>query len=242
MFVETLDITEKFKLEINGALIDLFTKDKKEEEEKKDDDDLDSQISLVVTRNGFKSLSYKISKSITLLNVSVPIPPFLMLFPPIPIIQMRIVPKLSFELGCEIGAEIMLTKKDQDLSVFFALSASAEVSVSLEIGVYIPQFPTVIEISIAVGLKGILGSGSAGMKIELFLFNPRIKVNLYMELKALDFTFFILLRVKVKLLFTKFDFQYYIMNERLLDGFGYSKSMEIVYELFNFASLSVKKE
>ena len=80
------------------------------------------------------------------------------------------------------------------------------------------------------------------MKIELFLFNPKIKVNLYMEFKALDFTFYILYRVKIDLIITKFDFQFYIMNERLFDGFGYSKSIEIVYELFNFASLSVKKE
>ena len=112
----------------------------------------------------------------------------------------------------------------------------------MEIGVYIPQFPTAIEKSISVGIKGLLGSGLVGMKIQLFLFKPTIKVNLYMELKTLDFTFYILLRVKVNLVITKFDFQFYIMNERLLDGKGYGKSMEIVYELFNFASLSVKQK
>ena len=249
IFTEALDITEKFKVETEGVLKDLFTKDKKEEkkeekegeEEEDDDDDMSSELSLVIDRNGFVSLGYKFAKEITLLAVKVPIPPFIMLLPTFPILQMRIVPKISFELGFKIGAEIMLTKKDQDLSVFFDVSASAEVSINLEIGVYIPQFPTAIEISLAVGLRGILGSGLVGMKIELFLTNPRIKVNLYMEFKALEFTFFILFRVKVDIVITKFDFQFYIMNERLFDGFGYSNSMEIVYELFNFASLSVKQ-
>ena len=49
-----------------------------------------SEISLVLDRNDFKSLNYKFAEEITLLQVSVSIPPFLMLFPPAPIIQMRI--------------------------------------------------------------------------------------------------------------------------------------------------------
>ena len=228
---------------------DLFTKDKEKEkneekkEEKKegeeeDDDSMSSEMSLVIDRNGFVSLSYKFAKEVKLLAVSVPIPPFIILLPAFPILQMRIVPKISFELGFKIGAEINFSEKE--LSVFFDISASAEVSINMEIGIYIPQFPTVIEISLAVGLTGILGSGTVGMKIELFLTNPKIKINLYMEFKALEFTFFILFRVKVDLVITKFDFQFYILNERLFDGFGYRKNTEIVYELFNFASLSVK--
>ena len=93
IFVEILDITEKFKVETEGALIDLFIKDKKKEKkegEEKEDDSMTSEISLVLDRNDFKSLNYKFAKEITLLQVSVPIPPFLMLFPPAPIIQMRI--------------------------------------------------------------------------------------------------------------------------------------------------------
>ena len=73
---------------------------------------------------------------------------------------MRIVPNLSFKLAFKIGAEINI--KEEDLSVFFDLSASAEVSINLEIGVYFPQFPTAIETSISVGIKGILGSRLEG--------------------------------------------------------------------------------
>ena len=35
IFVEILDITEKFKVETEDALIDLFTKDKKKEKKEK---------------------------------------------------------------------------------------------------------------------------------------------------------------------------------------------------------------
>ena len=87
---------------------------------------------------------------------------------------MKIVPKISFELGFQIGDEINFLKKEY--SVFFDLSASVEVSINMEIGIYIPQFPTSIEISLAVGLKGILGSGLVGMKIELFLSNRKLKL------------------------------------------------------------------
>ena len=201
---------------------------------------MESEISFVIGKNGFKSLGYKFAKKVKLLAVSVPIPPFILIFPAYPSIQIRIIPTLNFELGFEIGSEISYF--DKELSVFFGISASAEVSVNLEMGAYFPQFPTVVEMSLLVGLKGILGSGTVGMKIELFLSYPTIKVNLSMEFKALEFTFFILLTVKIDLKFVKLNFQFYIIYKSLFDGFGYSKSMEIVYELLNFASLSVKQK
>ena len=177
IFLETFDITEKFKLETEGILKDLFTKDKKkrrneekkegEEEEEEEDDSMSSEISFVLDKNGFKSLSHKFAKSVTLFSAEVPIPPFVLIFPAFPILQMKIVPKISFELGYEIGREINVLKKE--LSVFFDISANAEVSVSLEVGCYIPPFPVGMEIALSVGIKGLLGSGEIGMKLCLFI-------------------------------------------------------------------------
>jgi hypothetical protein len=213
--------------------------EKKEGEEEEEDNSMSSEISVSLGLNGFKSLSYKFAKKVKLLAVSVPIPPFILIFPPFPMLQMRIVPALSFALGFEIGSVINVF--DKELSVFFDISASAEVSVNLEMGAYFPQFPTVVEMSLLVGLKGILGSGTVGMRIELFLTKLTIKINLSMEFKALEFGFFILLTIKIDLKFVKLNIQLYIINKSLFDGFGYSKTTEIVYELFNFASLSVKQ-
>ena len=239
LFAETLEITEDFNFKTEGFLKDLFTdkkEDNKKNDKKEDDDDVDieSELSLVLDKNGFKSLSYQLAKEINLLEISLPIPPFIMFFVPFPILQMRIVPEVMFSLNFRVGAEINFLEKE--LSVFFDISANAEVSVSLEVGCYIPPFPVGVEIALSVGIKGLLGSGTIGIKLSLFVCEPKFEINLYMEFKSMEFTFYILFKVKFDLGILSFSFRFYLMNEKLFDGFGYKKTKKLSYKLPNISN------
>ena len=154
-----------------------------------------------------------------------------MFFVPFPVLQMRIVPEVKFDLNFRIGTEIDFLEKD--FSVFFDISANAEVSVSLEVGCYIPPFPVGMEIALSVGIKGLLGSGEIGMKLCLFINEPKIEINLYMEFKSMEFTFYILFKVKFDLGIFSFSFSFYLMNEKLFDGLGYKKIKKLSYKLPN---------
>ena len=239
LFGETLEITESSKFETEEYLNDLFTdnkeENKKDYKEDDDDNDIESELSYVLDKNRFKSLSNQIENEETSKEITILIPPFIMFFPPFPALQMRIVPELKFGLKYKIGRESDLLKKD--FSVFFNISTYAKVSVSLEVGCYIPPFPSGIEISLTIGLKGLLGSGEVGMKLSIFINEPKIEINLYIQFKSMEFIFYILFRVKCDFGIFSFSFSFYVMNEKLFDRFGYKKTKNITYNLPSYLTL-----
>ena len=154
-------------------------------------------------------LGYQVS--FNLLSLEVQLPPIILLFLPFPILQIRLVPNCGIGLNFKIGFQLDCKKKEY--TFYYDLSIDAEVSLSLETGCYI-SFPGG-EISLSVGIKGILGAGSVGMKLSIFIDKPKYKFEIYYELKIAIFNFFILFKIDINVGIVKFSFKFYLYNKIL---------------------------
>ena len=225
VFAGLIKITEKFDMKAEKSLENSFNQENDEEEVDEEEDDISLELSIKVDENGLQSLGLNFAKELKLLDKQLPIPPFILFFPSFPVLQMRIVPVLKFGLTFTMGAELDILEKE--FSIYFDISAKAIVSINLEVGIYIPPFPCPVETSLTVGIQGILGSGQIGMKISLFIIEPKIVIFLYMEFNAMQFTFYILFKVKIEVGFFKISIDVYLMHEKLTNGFGYKKTKKI---------------
>jgi hypothetical protein len=240
----TIGVMTKYEIKAKGTLVDFLKEENKqnegnEDEEDDDNSEMSADLTLVLGKNGFKQFGLQIAKKITLFEIELPIPPIIIWFTPFPYLQIRIVPQAIFGLYFEMGTELDLLKNEH--SIFFDIYGSAEVSLSLEFGVYIPPYPVGTEISLSIGIKGLLGSGKVGMKLSINIKKPLIiEVELEIELKSMQFTFFILYKVKVDLKFIKFSFQFYLMNEQFCDGIGFKKVHKKEYKLLKIIDIAAK--
>ena len=194
------------------------------------DDEICLKLSKILCELGFRHLSSKIAKNETS-NVSLQIPPFVILFKPFPILQLRLGPTTKFSLTFEVGANVDGLKNEYN--TFLDVSGSSEVSSIFEITCQIPPFSAGVQISLSVGINGILGSGKIGMKLYLYINEPKIEIDIYTDFNAHKFSFYILFKVKVNLGFIKFSFSFYLMKVTLL-GYEYSTKIKKVYQLPNY--------
>ena len=238
----TLEIVTKFEIELKGSLIDLFkgkNQNNNDEEEDDDDDDISAELTLGLGKNGFKQIGFQVSKKIELLELVIPIPPIIVWFTPFPYLQIRIAPLCIFGLYFEMGTEMQIL--NNEYSIFFDVYGSAEVSLSLELGFYIPPFNSKgVEVSLSIGIKGILGSGKVGIKLSIYINKPKIETEVYILFKSMEFTFFILFKVKIDIGIIKFSFQFYLINQLLCDGIGFTKKKTRKYELPKIRDLALK--
>ena len=73
-------------------------------------------------------------------------------------------PEMALAICIEVGSS---NNKDNPLE-YITISGKSEVGISLDFGLYIPFAFSPLSFSINIGLEGILGSGTIGMKLELF--------------------------------------------------------------------------
>ena len=194
------------------------------------DDEICLKLSKILCELGFRHLSSKIAKNETS-NVSLQIPPFVILFKPFPILQLRLGPTTKFSLTFEVGANVDGLKNEYN--TFLDVNGNSEVSSIFEITCQIPPFSAGVQISLSVGINGILGSGKIGMKLYLYINEPKIEIDIYTDFNAHKFSFYILFKVKVNLGFIKFSFSFYLMKVTLL-GYEYSTKIKKVYQLPNY--------
>ena len=135
-------------------------------------------------------------------------------FPLIPILQLRFIPTIFFGAGFIFNCR----NEKGDYGAFLNIYAQAEVSMNMELGLYIPGGHSPVELSISVGLKGVLGSGTIGLKIEYNLNQNQLTMNLNNILEAFALYFYIQYRFTINLKFYTYSFEFYIVNQRL---FGY---------------------
>ena len=136
-------------------------------------------------------------------------------FPPFPFLQIRIIP------GLYLGTYLDMIFPLQDTHLGLDINARAEVSLSFEAGIYIPPQGNVgMEISISTGLKGILGSGRAGIKLYLRLRKMQIRTDIYWEFNAMTLYFYVKFRIKIDYKLIKFNFEYNIIDKLII---GYHK-------------------
>ena len=127
--------------------------------------------------------------------------------------EIAIVIKPVIEAGIclELGTDIKWNEKEY--SFYIDVYGMAETSLSLEFGVYVPTVRSPIQVSISLGIKGVLGSGKVGIKLSLFFGEERYDTKIYFELEACRYSFYILFKFSVDLKITSFSFEFYIFNK-----------------------------
>jgi hypothetical protein len=114
----------------------------------------------------------------------------------------------------------------KEYSFFIDICGQAEVSITLDLGLYIHSQKSIVSISINIGLHGILGSGAVGVKLILYLNKDRFIIDTYFQLTALQFTFYIMFRITINI------------DEKLLKIFKVKKlTYDFIIYSYKFASL-----
>ena len=137
-----------------------------------------------------------------------PIGPFIIPFPPFPLLQIRISPELY------LGTRLELIKnfsEIEDAYIGLDLSAKAKVGLTFEAGIYIPGVSSSLEISVSTGLTGILGAGKAGIKLYLKFFAGKFVTDLYYDFDALQLSFFVKYRISCPFFKTEFYLCNYLL-------------------------------
>ena len=130
-------------------------------------------------------------------------------------IELAFVIKPVVEIGIcfELGFDLNWDKREY--SFYIDVYGKAEVSVYLEVGAYVPSVYSPIQTSLSLGLKGVLGSGKAGIKLVLFFNKSRYAYTIYLEVNALMLSFYILFRFVADFKIYKINFEFYIINKLL---------------------------
>ena len=134
-------------------------------------------------------------------------------------IELAFVVKPNIDLGVCLDFGTEINWKDKEYSFYFDLYAMAEVSISLEVGAYVPSLYSPIQISLSLGLKGVIGAGKVGLKISLYIGENKYAFKIYFELEAFSFSFYILIKFEIQLKIISFSFEFYIFNKKLFGLF-----------------------
>ena len=137
----------------------------------------------------------------------------------IPELQFRIIPVIELGACCSIGLEFEVNKDEIETNIVEDFSLSALAAVKLEIGLYFPAESSGFQMSFAIGIKGILGSGKVGLKASISLLNQNeSKIVLYYEYQAIQMYFYILFKIEIELEFFQFTFEFYILDMKILSA------------------------
>ena len=86
----------------------------------------------------------------------------------------------------------------------------AELGVKLDVGIHIPDHQAPVKIYFCVGMNGILASGIAGFKINLYLVAEKYETDLYYILKFFTFEFYVKCGIKINLYHFKRHYEHYL--------------------------------
>jgi hypothetical protein len=137
--------------------------------------------------------------------------PIIIPIPILPYLQLRIIPYIYFKSGFIFNCY----NERKEYEAFINLYTQAEVSLSLELGFYIPGTSSVVELAICVGLKGVLGSGQMGLYLKYNLNQNQLTMRLDYQLETYALYFYIQFRFTIDAKFFTLHFEFYIVNERL---------------------------
>ena len=153
------------------------------------------------------------------------LPTIIIPLPILPFLQLRIFPSVYLKYGFNFNC----MNEKFEIGAFLYLYVQAEVSLNLEIGFYVPGANSLVEISISVGLKGVLGAGKVGLKLEYNLNQNHLAINLDYKFEALTLYFYIVFRITINLIYDKYVFEFYIVNQRIC-GLYKEYHKEIIYK------------
>ena len=140
------------------------------------------------------------------------LPPIIIPLPILPLLQLRIIPNIYFKAGFTFDC----LNERKEFGAFLNLYLQAEISLNLELGFYIPGTYSPVELAICVGLKGVLGSGNIGLKLDYNLNQNQLTMYLQYQLETFALYFYIQFRFTIDAVLFTLRFEFYIVNERLL--------------------------
>ena len=146
-------------------------------------------------------------------------------FPIIHILLLRITPTIFFGHGFKFDCY----NEKKEFGAFLNLYVKAEVSLNMELGFYIPAKNFPVELAIKFGLKGVLGSGTIGLKLGYNLNQNLLEIGLYNKFEVFTLYFYIQFRFTIDLKLFSFHFEFYIANERLF-GLYKEEYKAIIYK------------
>ena len=223
LFVEQFTYIEITWTEQNG----MFTRDKEgniwESVFTEDDFEMEVNVGIVMDKD---KLSFSIGACINLFQLNFNKRYFTFPFPIFAWLEFVIAIIPSVNINVCFNSGLIINWKKKEYSFFIDICGQAEVSITLDLGLYIPSQKTIVSISINIGLHGILGSGAVGVKLMLYLNKDRFIVDTYFQLTALQFTFYIMFRITINL------------DEKLLKIFKVKKlSYDFIIYSYKLASL-----
>ena len=214
---DVFSIMYEEKMKINE---ELFKNRNKDNNNNYDDDNEETSldVDIELTLKDFKFNKFGISlntkKCDIIYNFQYPI---IAVFPYFPFLQFRILPLIDIENCFEKGFEFEQEKGEkEEISLIEDKYLKAEVSISTEVGLYIPETDSGgFQISFRIGLKGILGSGKIGMKLSINLKNNYSEQVKYYEYQVIQLYAYILFEFKLDLGIYSFSFKFYLYKENI---------------------------
>ena len=162
--------------------------------------------------NGLIEKSYEKCAKSDEKKINPKLPPIIFPLPILPFLQIRIIPFIYFKAGFIFNCY----NERKEYGAFLNLYVQSEVSLSLELGFYIPGTSSPVELAICVGLKGVLGSGKIGLYLEYNLNQNQLIICLDSLKESFTLYFYIQYRFTIDAIFYTLHFEFYIVNERLL--------------------------
>ena len=167
------------------------------------------------------------------------------LFPGLDLV-LAIIPSVGISACIQSG--FSLNWKNNEYYFYIDIYGEAEASVSLDVGFYVPSHKSMVSTSVHIGIHGLIGSGKVGLKLSLFLTKDNFIVDLYSEIKAFEFSFYIVFKITInfeKLKFLKifsiegFTYEFNIFSHIFVCLFNYKYHLEKSYK-YNSQLISSK--
>jgi len=166
----------------------------------------DSQTNEVNKNNTFgnllKSIKSLLKKDFLNFHHTFEIP-----LPIFPFLILRISPFVY--LGTDIDIS-MITQGT--IAISTDIGIRAEIGINVEVGIYIPKSSAPVQMSIACGINGILATGKAGFKLDIYIIIEKYETDLYIILNAFTFQFYVRLSIIIKVYRLKKSYSMYLMN------------------------------
>ena len=126
-------------------------------------------------------------------------------------------------------------KNKNDNSFYIDIFGESELAINFAFGLYIPSMYSPVSLSINFGIKGILGSGKIGMRLNIYFTGENKKMfsqSSYYQTKSYEFHFYINLMFEINLLFVRFTLRIPIYDKILytLYSYYYGKTRYYLYD------------